>query len=105
MSPDILGPNFYYYHVVEAAMDHASSNSIAADGLNNQIYKGKKQWLQMRACFCNVHVLENAFYANHFWAQTGNLIMYNLIQAVIIYQSWKKNLLTIFFGLKNYYPL
>ena len=75
MSPDLLGPNFYYYHVVvhvpvgrqaEAAVDHASSNSIAADGLNNQIYKGKKQWLQTRACFCNVHVLENAFYANHF---------------------------------------
>ena len=53
----------------------------------------------------NVHVLENAFYANHFWAQTGNLIMYNLIQAVIIYLSVMKKNMMIFFGLKNYYPL
>ena len=34
------------------AMDHSR-----ADGLNNQIYKGEKQWLhqhQTRACFCNM---------------------------------------------------
>ena len=55
----------------------------------------------MRACFCNVHVLENAFYANHFWAQTGNLIMYNLIQAVIIYLSVMKKKYDDFFWVEK----
>ena len=66
MSPDLLGPNFDDYHVVvhdvpdvgrqaEATMDtdrhrRASSKSISADGLNNQIYKGGKTMTPSNAC-------------------------------------------------------
>ena len=69
MSPDLLGPNLYipcccpwmsllddagklWSSSIVVAMDHSR-----ADGLNNQIYKGEKQWLhqhQTRACFCNM---------------------------------------------------
>ena len=95
------------------AMDHSR-----ADGLNNQIYKGEKQWLhqhQTRACFCNMlcmmcfkklfmliiffPVWKFDYYLHITWS--------GLCYYIYHYQSWKrqKNIFQIFFIWKNLFSV
>ena len=130
MSPDLLGPNLYipcccpwmsllddagklWSSSIVVAMDHSR-----ADGLNNQIYKGEKQWLhqhQTRACFCNMlcmmcfkmlfmliiffPVWKFDYYLHITWS--------SLCYYIYHYQSWKrqKNIFQIFFIWKNLFSV
>ena len=95
------------------AMDHSR-----ADGLNNQIYKGEKQWLhqhQTRACFCNMLcmmcfkmlfmliIFFPAWKFDYYLHITWSSLCYYIYH----YQSWKrqKNIFQIFFIWKNLFSV
>ena len=93
------------------AMDHSR-----ADGLNNQIYKGEKQWLhqhQTRACFCNMLCMmcfKMLFMLIIFFPvwKSGNLITTYIshdLVSVIISMKKTKNIFQLFLFEKTYFPL